>query len=447
MLLKRSMQACLSDGLGVNQTLQRVQTDPVPPARADVVVIGGGIIGAATAFFLAKRGVSVTLCEKGLIAAEQSSRNLGWCRTTGRTAVEMPLMLESMRIWQESRLLLGAETGFQQSGLLYGCDSDSQLQERRSWLEVAAGHGIETRVVSGSELEALLPGALHRPRAAIYTATDGRAEPSTAAPAFAAAARRLGAVIVENCAARGIETAAGRVSGVETEKGVIGCTSAVLAGGVWSRLFCGHHEIALPQLKTLASVMRTTPVTGLPDVVSTLGSYAFSKRADGGYTLSSAFSSVADIVPDSFRLLRQFLPILISERKHTRLRFGRRFLTEWRMPRHWQKDAPSPMETCRTLDPHPVSRDLDAPFRDLIKDFPEFGRARILARWAGYIDATPDAIPVISPAQSLPGLMISTGYSGHGFGIGPGAGHLTADLVQGVRPLVDPFPFRLERFA
>ena len=445
MLQEGSKRACCSDGIDVNQTLQRIQTDSVPPPRADVVIIGGGIIGAATAFFLAGRGVSVTLCEKGCIAGEQSSRNLGWCRTTGRAAVEMPLMLESMRLWRQSSDLLGADTGFRQSGLLYGCAGESELQARHSWLEVAALHGVDTRVVQGAELERLLPGARRRPSAAIYTQEDGRAEPSIAAPAFAAAARRLGATIVENCAVRGIDTAAGRVSGVVTERGDVACTTAVLAGGAWSRLFCGRHGIALPQLKTLGSVMRTTAIAGLPEVVSTLSSYAFSKRLDGGYTISSAFSSVADIVPDSFRLLRQFLPILIAERKYTRLRLGRRFITECRMPRRWRTDQRSPMETCRMLDPPSVSRELEGPFRDLLEDFPDFGRTRILARWAGYIDATPDALPVIGAVGKLPGLVISTGYSGHGFGIGPAAGHLTADLVCGASPLVDPFPFRTER--
>jgi glycine/D-amino acid oxidase-like deaminating enzyme len=83
----------------------------------------------------------------------------------------------------------------------------------------------------------------------------------------------------------------------------------------------------------------------------------------------------------------------------------------------------------------------------LIKAFPAFQGMQIVERWAGLVDATPDAVPVIGPVASLPGLVLSTGYSGHGFGIGPGAGRLTADLVMGKEPIVDPTPFRFERLA
>jgi glycine/D-amino acid oxidase-like deaminating enzyme len=85
--------------------------------------------------------------------------------------------------------------------------------------------------------------------------------------------------------------------------------------------------------------------------------------------------------------------------------------------------------------------------RRLVECFPAFGRAKLVQHWAGFIDATPDAVPVISPVEALPGFFIATGFSGHGFGIGPAAGRLVADLVTGATPIVDPAPFRLSRFA
>src|SRR5262245_17893004 len=104
-----------------------VVTDARPPASADVVVIGGGIAGVSTALFLAQRGVSVVLCEKGRLAAEQSSRNWGWVRKMGRDPRELPLMIEAMRLWSELDARLGGSLGFRRTGILYLCPDESAL--------------------------------------------------------------------------------------------------------------------------------------------------------------------------------------------------------------------------------------------------------------------------------------------------------------------------------
>src|SRR5215468_12774529 len=109
--------------------LDPVATDDRLPPRADVVIVGGGIIGVSTALFLARQRVSVVLCEKGSIAGEQSSRNWGWVRKMGRDPREMPLMLESMRIWdrlQEG----GLDLGFRRSGIVYLCATGRELARR-----------------------------------------------------------------------------------------------------------------------------------------------------------------------------------------------------------------------------------------------------------------------------------------------------------------------------
>ena len=97
-----------------------VALDPTPPAQADVVIIGGGIIGTCAALHLAQRGVSVALCEKGDIAGEQSSRNWGWVRKQGRDPRELPLAIEALRQWQGMNEVVEAETGFRTTGIMYG---------------------------------------------------------------------------------------------------------------------------------------------------------------------------------------------------------------------------------------------------------------------------------------------------------------------------------------
>src|SRR6202790_871636 len=191
-----------------------VASDESLPDRADVVVIGGGIIGTTTALFLAQKGVSVALCEKGHIAGEQSSRNWGWCRKMVRDPRELPLIIESLRLWQGMNQMVGAETGFRTCGIMYLGETAEELARLESWLDYAREYQLDTRAIDGAEVARLLPGSAKPWAGALYTASDGKAEPQMAAPAIAAAARRLGAGIVTRCAVRGIETSGGRVAGV-----------------------------------------------------------------------------------------------------------------------------------------------------------------------------------------------------------------------------------------
>jgi glycine/D-amino acid oxidase-like deaminating enzyme len=417
------------------------------PDRADVVVIGGGIIGVSAAFYLAKKGVSVALCEKGRIGAEQSSRNWGWCRTMGRDEAEIPLAIESLRLWERMNQEVGAETGFRKAGIFYLCESQSEIDQYEAWLAHARQFQVASRLLSADDVDRLLPGSTRRWPGALFTPTDGRAEPGLAAPAIAEAARRAGAAIMTSCAARGLEAAAGRVSAVVTEKGPILCDAVVLAGGAWSRLFCGNIGVDFPQLKVLGSVMRTAPLEGAPEYAVGASNFAFRKRLDGGYTIAHRGANETPITPDSFRLFFDFLPSLAKERHNLRLRIGRRFIEEWRIPPRWTLDKPSPFESVRVLDPEPSQAILAQGQSNLVRNFPVFKNATIAQSWAGLIDVTPDAVPVISPIEALPGFFLASGFSGHGFGIGPGAGRLVADMVVGDSAIVDPRPFRFERLA
>ena len=187
--------------------LDRVQGDPTMPPATRVVVIGGGIIGVCTAFFLARKGVPVVLCEKGEIGGEQSSRNWGWCRKMGRDPREVPLAIEALRLWPEMNSLIGAETGFRRSGIAYLCRTEDEMRKRESWLDlVGRPNQLDTRLLTRDETLRVLPGLSGTWLGALWTASDGRAEPALAAPAIAEAARRLGAAILTNCAVRGVET-------------------------------------------------------------------------------------------------------------------------------------------------------------------------------------------------------------------------------------------------
>ena len=426
-------------------SLPHFESDYRVPEQVDVVVIGGGIVGASTALELAERGLSVVLCEKGHIAGEQSSRNWGWVRLSQRDPREIPLMIEAIRIWEGLDARVGGRTGYTQSGILFTSPNERGVAENERWSRHLAPHQIECRVINGSELDNLMPGHRMKVKGALYTPVDGRAEPQWAAPAIAEGARTAGATVMTACAVRSLDIQGGRVAGVITEKGRIRCEQVVLAGGAWSRLFSGNAGISLPQLKVMNTVLRTTPVDGPAASVWSDG-FAFRKREDGGYTIASGHENVVDIVPDSFRLGLRFLPAYRADWRSLGFRLSGRWAVEASQARRWRPDETTAFEKCRVLDPAPSQKMLRRSWNAILRAFPIFEQADIVQSWAGMIDVTPDAIPVISAVDQIPGFYIATGFSGHGFGLGPGAGRLMADLVTGRTPVVDPHEFRLARF-
>jgi len=426
--------------------LDSIVSSPALPDHAEVVVIGGGIIGCSTALFLARKGIPVVVCEKGQVGAEQSGRNWGWCRVQGRDPREIPLAIESLRLWRDPALGIGPAAAFRTCGILYLAETAAELNAYAAWLEAARPWQLDSRLLSPSELQQAFPGLEAKVVGGLLTPSDGRAEPGRAAPAIARAVQEAGGTVLTDCAVRAVETKGGRVSGVVTERGPVACGSVVLAGGAWSRLFCGNIGIELPQLKVLSSVMRTEPATGGPEISSVLSSWAFRRNDEGGCILARGTLSYAVVTPDSFRLFRSYLPALRASWREIRLHFGGEFLREAWTPRHWSADSVTPFERRRVLDPEPRHRVLDRALASLRRAHPAFAGLKEAERWAGLIDVTPDAVPVMSAVESLPGFFVATGFSGHGFGIGPGAGRLMADLATGAAPVVDSAPFRLGRF-
>jgi glycine/D-amino acid oxidase-like deaminating enzyme len=419
-----------------------------PPKACDVVVLGGGVMGVMTAWFLAERGLRVILCEKGRIAGEQSSRNWGWIRQQGRDFSELPIMMESLRIWQG----LAAEMpglGFRQEGVMYLARSQKELDDFETWRAEAAGYGLDARMLTGGEVAARISGHAAPWTGGLFTASDARAEPWVAVPLLAEGAVRRGAVIVENCAVRRIDRAAGRVAGVVTEQGRIACEQLVVAGGAWSSLFLRAEGVSIPQLSVLASVAATEP---LPEVFAGNAAddrFAFRRRADGGYTIAPGATHDFFIGPDAFRNFAVYLPVLRKDFRstHFRLSAPSGFPDGWRTPRKWQGDEVSPFERMRILNPAPNLSTLAQVQDDFAAALPGLGRPKLRASWAGMIDTMPDVVPVVDHVAALPGLVIATGLSGHGLGIGPGLGRVVADLVAGGAVGHELNRFRLARFS
>ncbi|MGL4235634.1 NAD(P)/FAD-dependent oxidoreductase [Tabrizicola sp.] len=418
------------------------------PERADVVVIGGGVIGVMTAWFLRERGLSVVLCEKGRIAGEQSGRNWGWVRRQGRDPGELPIMIESLSIWKSLAAELGEGLGFRQTGVLYLAKTEREMADFEAWTEHSRAHQLDTRLLTQGETLAMLKGAAAPWKGALWTASDARAEPWVAVPTLAAVAAEKGVVIREACAVRGVDLAAGRVAGVVTEAGRVACDHVVVAAGAWSRLFLGQHGIRIPQLSVLASVAATEPMPEIFPGNAADDDFAFRRRADGGYSIAPGARHDFFIGRDAFASFGAYLPVLKKDFRSTSFRMAAPggFPDAWGTPRRWSMDGESPFERQRILNPKPNMRTLSGVQDAFAAAFPSLGRPKLKSAWAGMIDSLPDIVPVVDHAP-IPGLTIATGMSGHGFGIGPGMGRVIADMVTGRPAGHDMSRFRLSRFS
>lgn len=418
----------------------------VVPTETEVVIVGGGIIGACTALSLAQKDIPVVVCEKGSVGEEQSSRNWGWVRKMGRDPREIPLMIRSMEMWAGYKKTLQSDVGFRVCGITYFCDEDKDLEKYTGWMTAVEQYGLDSRFVGADEIGSFALGATRKWAGGLHTASDGFAEPHLATRAIMNAAQRHGAIVVEGCAVRGFETEAGKVTEAVTEKGKIRCKSVVLAGGSWSSLFGRNQDVKIPQLKLLSQVMRTRPMTGGPEGCGSGKGFGFRKRLDNGYNFSMRSAHPVDIVPDSFRYFRDYVPALKNEWRAMKFRIGKHSLQETFSKSKWSLDQRTPFEAVRILRPEPAHHILDQAIINVKKLFPAFKDMVVNERMSAWIDVTPDAIPIISAVDAVPGFYVSTGYSGHGFGIAPGAGQLMSELITGDKPVVDPTPFRHSRF-
>ena len=426
--------------------LLSIETTATLPSAADAVVIGGGIVGACTAYYLARRGVKVALVEKGRVGAEQSSRNWGWCRQQNRDARELPMATTSLALWEAMAGEIGESVGFRRTGLLYLSNDEAEIAGWARWRDFARTVGVTTFMLSSTEATERGKATGKPWKGGVFSSSDGTADPSKAAPAVARAIISAGGVVLQNCAARGIETSGGRLSAVITEKGTIRTKVAVLAGGAWASSFCNNLGVRFPQASVRSSILSVEPVEGLPDALHTT-EVSTTRRGDGGYTLAISGRARVDVTAQQLRFARYFVPMFA--RRWRNLAPGG--VEGWRSGhetlRRWRLDERTPMERMRILDPAVDEGTISEILRRARNLLPGLAKAKIASRWAGYIDSTPDGVPAIGEVPNIPGFILAAGFSGHGFGIGPGAGHLIADVITGQTPLVDPVPYKPERLT
>lgn len=367
---------------------------------ADVVIIGAGIVGASSAYFLAKAGLDVTLIDsRGPIGSGGASQACaGGVRHQARMPVEMPLALHAIKLWKTLGEELEADLEYRQDGMTVLTDEETLIPRLEERVELERSLGLDIRMVYGKELHDLIPGLSPRILAGSHCPVDGHANPMKATSALAAAAECLGARLEWNNPARSLGIMKNRITAVRSAKGDIPCRNAILAAGAWSKAIAATAGIDLPFHPFPLQMMVTSRQPHFLDqVLGWLGHGISLKQVPaGGYVIGGGWPGIGDLLNGSTRL----------------------------MPGSMAKSA-----------------------RTALGLFPSLAPIAVIRAWVGIEAFCVDEMQVLGPVPGIEGLFLAAGFSGHGFAIGPGVGSLIADyFVSGTLSKMFE-PFTLQRFS
>lgn len=369
------------------------------PTRASVVIIGGGVMGVSTAYHLAAAGVrDVVLVDRGAFGSGSTCKAAGGVRAQFSDRVNVELGLRSLRAFETFRDRFDQEIDLHQVGYLFLLDSPEDVAAFEQNISLQNELGVPSRMVTAAEARRMSPlieteGVL----AAAYSPTDGHCTPESVVLGYATAARRLGAWLVANCAATGIETVDGRIVAVGTEGGRIETDTVICATGPWSEQIGGWVGVELPVTPLRRQVLVTEPVPGLdprtPFTIDFGSSFYFHGEGKG---LLVGMSD-PDETP-GFKLVRSD---------------------------GWLEGLGEVMQR-RT---------------------PSLVDIGVVGGWAGLYEMTPDHNALIGEADDVERFLYATGFSGHGFLMGPAVGEVMRDLYLGDRPFLDVSGLHARRFA
>lgn len=372
-------------------------------STSEVIVIGGGITGCATAYELSKRGVKVTVIEREAVHAMGSGWTLAGVRQSGRAAAELPIAREAVRKWATLAEELGAELDYTRHGNLRLAPLPEHEATIRRVVDDGNAAGIGMEYISDVQaVREIAPEVTDTIVGASYCPTDGHADNLKTVEAYAAAAQRLGATFVTGEEVQSLVTDGERVTGVATNNGTYSADVVVVAAGIYSPRLLEPLGLQLPLTVVHCPVAQTIPTSDFrlaPVLGVATGAFAARQTASGG-----------------IRFIGASIPWTLGQ--HTSANVGM------------------------------TVQQMDNMTRNAIAVLPRLAELRIERVWGGLIDDTPDNIPVFDAVQSHPGLVVGAGFSGHGFGIGPMSGEILANLVlEGKDDRFDLEPFRINRFV
>lgn len=413
------------------------------PREVDIVIAGSGIMGCATAYYLRQQGLSVLVCDKAGLASQQSTRAWGFVRQQARDPAEVPLMMASIKLWENLEHELQLPLEWRQQGCMYLAESDEHLRDYHDWLDVAASHGLDTQLLSSREVASKLPALANPAKGGLFTASDGQAEPRRVTPGYALRAFEAGVHFTEGCGVTAVDRAGGAVCGVHTERGYVKTSRVLIAAGASSWRLLAPLGLELPQHALRSTVSRTSPV---PDIggCSFIGhGIGIRQRADGSLNLAEEAEADIDLSLDFLRGAKWYLPLLPEHHRSFRFRLNGAALHDINLRLRGANSVLGERDPHARPEPSRIRRAQHA----LARAFPALHEIRVIESWAGFIDVLPDGIPVLDAPSQIPGLLIATGFCGHGFAMGPIVGQLMAQWATQGKTDLDLSAFRSQRFA
>ena len=388
----------------------------------DVIVIGGGIVGAATAYELATRGVAVTLLEAESLAFGATGRNLGyiWAHTR-RKGPELDLLMDTRRRLPTLAEELGADFGLRMNGGLIFFTAERQRAVMREFVDQRNADGVEMQLLDGDDARALVPILPPTVVGATYCPLDAQIDSPRYVRAFATAAERNGATVLQGTAARRIVVDDGRVVGVDTDAGRLAAETVVIAAGGWSPSLAATLGIDLPIGSMRLQIVQTEPMPARLDHL------LYGPVAVKQYAIFRELPSFRE--EDFLHPAEQpGGPVLLESACQGA---DGRYLLGIAM------DYPG-------FDWRPDLEGIALITRVLPEDLPELRGAHVARTWAGVLPFTSDNLPIVDRVPGIDGLIVAAGHV-FGNGAGPTTGRLVASLVCGGEPVIDLRHVALDR--
>lgn len=416
--------------------------------EAEVVVIGGGISGCATAYNLAKRGAKVILLEKGKLADEASGRTMGVVRQQGRQACEIPLMMESINIWGHLSEELQSEVDFIKGGNVWLAETPQDLEEMEESVKASQNYGLDSKMITLDEVRKLVPTLENEFLAAMHSPRDGHADPVKTVLAFARAAQEHGAHIYENCAVQNIELQGGKIDGVLTDDGEIKTPTVVCVAGVWSAKLARMVGLQLPVKVGRFAMAATEPRPPLFKAFLWGPRLGVRQTVDGSLHYCAGFRDPLDydFTLDSFRDLRLWMPNLVKNRGLVKINVGSDLLKDLARTLPGSPTKKNPFAFSTGMEPKVNHKLVNKHLRLLEEFMPTLKGIKTVRTWSGLIDLTPDLIPILGNVERPRGFIIGAGFSGHGFALGPITGRIMSELALDGKTALPIEPFRYSRF-
>jgi sarcosine oxidase subunit beta len=360
----------------------------------ELVIIGAGIIGASTAYFLAREGVDVLVVDKNVAGQESTGRSAGNIGQSHRPPADLPVVRRAVALWKEWSAASDLDFEYRQHGNLRLAVNDGHAQSLRGMVEREQKLGIDCRFIDKQETREIVPHVADMYLGSVYTPSDGSAEPYLACWVIAQKAKKEGAVFREHVEVTGIDMDKGKVTGVRTSEGPIACKTVLNAAGAWSPAIGAMAGVNIPAEPKLSHLVVTEPLPQFLTPVLSTDYYGYFRQTLSGNVLIGYPAKPVDgydyrVNYDAIKTAARRAAIII----------------------------------------------------------PRLREASIIRAFTGFTTWTPDDLPIIGPAREVEGLYLACAFCGLGFADGPAVGELVAELIMTGKTSLPMDAYSPDRFA